>query len=230
MYDLLKQMNLMTPDDGDGAGAGGYADGAAATAAAEAIAATAKVAAANDGEDGKQGKGGAAESPKTTEPVVPETYDLKWTKFESPVSKEFIEGLAPGLKAANVGQEDAQALIDMFGDELEHQQAAKDAARDKEWAKACSTDEKYGGAKFVENAERAKNIVNRLFGEDFKTFLNETGLGNHPEMFVAMNIIADAVSEDRLGAPGNHGGKPTAEATRAEQLRAMYPTMHSGDG
>lgn len=219
----LKQMTLMAPDDGAG---GGGADDAAATAAAEASAAAAKVAGGDGSKGGEAGKGGAAESPKTTEPVIPEAYALKWTKSGTDVDADFIEKLAPGLKAAKVTQATAQELIDLFEDQSQAQKEAADEARDKEWAKACSTDEKFGGEKFKENAERARNIVNRLFGEDFKTFLNETGLGNHPEMFRAMNIIADAVAEDRLGAPGAAGGgKLTPEAAAEAALREEYPTM-----
>jgi hypothetical protein len=57
--------------------------------------------------------------------------------------------------------------------------------------------EKYGD-KYEENIVKAQRVVKTLGGDEFVSYLEETGLGNDPRMVDAMVRFAGLVSEDTL--------------------------------
>ena len=66
------------------------------------------------------------------------------------------------------------------------------------WAKTIETDPIVGGSKFKANVDYANQVVNKFGGEDFKKLLNESGYGNHPELFKVFAKIGEAMKNDEF--------------------------------
>lgn len=90
------------------------------------------------------------------------------------------------------------------------------------WQTSAKTDAEIGGANFDATLISAKNVIGAYGNEAFKTFLNTTGLGNHPEMIRLLSKVAKAVGEDKLLAGGAGAGQGNAQKTAGEVL---YPNQ-----
>ena len=79
-----------------------------------------------------------------------------------------------------------------------------------EWAERSQSDEEFGGESFESNIEVAKSALNAFGTDPFKQLLQESGLGNHPEVIRFMYRAGKAISEDSyvgnsLGANAKSG-------------------------
>lgn len=96
--------------------------------------------------------------------------------------------------------------------------SAKQAA---EWSNLAKTDKEFGGAFFDANLVTAKKVIESLAPPAFKQYLNDTGLGNHPEMIRLMLKIHKLVGEDKLIASGAGAGQ--GEVKSAAEV--IYPNQ-----
>jgi len=93
----------------------------------------------------------------------------------------------------------------------EKQQAQMEEIRN-EWAESAKTDKEFGGDKLPESLMSAKKALEAFGTPELKTLLNESGLGNHPDVIRFMVRAGKAISEDGFvsGARGA-AGSPTAQ-------------------
>ncbi|MGL5734205.1 MAG: hypothetical protein ACRCYS_04990 [Beijerinckiaceae bacterium] len=136
---------------------------------------------------------------------VPEAYALKAPEGRS-LDAEAVKLFEPIFKKLTLTNDGAQSLVDAapaFVDHIAQQvqngMTAQVVETRKAWATEAQNDKEIGGANF----EQSKAACGRMFdkfgwadGGAFRTFLNETGLGSHPEMIRAMVKIAAATGED----------------------------------
>lgn len=153
---------------------------------------------------------------------VPEKYDFE-TDDDSPLSDAALDKIAQYAKEQGLSQEAAQKLVDIQEDNMKQLKEAqveelKTAAEG--WKSAAEADKEIGGDEFGKNCELAKRVVDRFGTEDFKQTLNETGLGNHPELLRFVSRIGREVSEDTLVLPGSQN-------TKAERT---YEDLFYGEG
>jgi hypothetical protein len=175
----------------------------------------------------------------TTKPVTEPTGDV--TK---PVVKDEVKAvtygdfkLPEGFKSEDIGeavtlakdlgltQEQAQKLIDYETKQVEEAKKA-DAEKKKSyeegkqkmrqtWYDQVIKDKEIGGDKFKE----ALPIINKarvaFATPELTSFLETTGLGNHPELVKLFYQIGKRISEDKIHMGGNEGGK---QKTQAEKL------------
>lgn len=135
----------------------------------------------------------AAEAAKT-----PVEYELKvpeGVKLEG----EALDSLKAFAKERGLSQEDAQALTDMGVKQAQAFQAqlvehGKQVA--EQWTTATKTDKEFGGDKLGENLAIAKQALDTFGSKELKTLLNDSGLGNHPEIIRAFYRAGKAISED----------------------------------
>lgn len=97
--------------------------------------------------------------------------------------------------------------------------AAKDQV--SKWETAAKTDPEIGGDKFDANIVAAKSVLGKFGNEAFTKYLNETGLGSHPEMIRMMIKIAKEFGEDKLLAGGAGAGQAQAKST----AEVLYPNQ-----
>lgn len=147
--------------------------------------------------------------------VVPEKYDLKPPE-QSHLDAKDLERIAADAKARGLSQEEAQKLLERDNGIL-----ASYAERQKEqfaqtrttWVEAIKTDKELGGDKLSKNMELAKRALDRFGSQSFKDALNETGLGDHPELVRVFYRIGKLMANDSTVLGGDHAGakKSTAE-------------------
>lgn len=161
---------------------------------------------------------------------VPETYEFNMPEGME-LDEKAAETFTPVLKELGVTQAQADKLTEAFAgwisDAAEQGQQAREAAATEmaeNWVQEMKADETYGGDQYEANLAVARQVVEKIGGESFKNALDETGLGNHPEVFrflMKVNEVAP-VTEDAPGS-GRAGGRNGADVPAYERL---YPNMN----
>lgn len=195
--------------DTDAAGSESSADAtpasdATATAAAETDTATTEGSGTQaDGKGGdtgadtgdSEGEGGASAD------GAPEQY----SEFATPEGYNLDEAAHAAFqetaKTLNLTQEQAQQLIDYDAKRtLEGTDTATKQWNDTldGWKADLKNDEVMGGAKHEENLGLANKAIDAFGTPELRTFLDESGLGSHPELLKAFHKAGSAISEDQL--------------------------------
>lgn len=187
----------------------------------------------DDGKGGKAGKDGdgAADAP-------PEAYDLKLMVKDaegndSPVEMDaaLVEAATPILKEVGLNNDQANKLVGLvpqIQSRLIEQQADDHSALKAQWAKDVQADKEIGGKNWTETEALAAKALDH-FGapsekdaegnetNPFRVLLNETGLGNHPEMVRMFRKIGAAVGEDSTVRGDG------AAVHKVDRLEVLYP-------
>lgn len=149
-------------------------------------------------------------------PVVPETYI-----FTAPEGKEYdpqvLESFSSAAKEAGLTQDAAQKLVDKMAPALAARQADQVQAIHKGWTDASTADKEFGGEKLAENLGVARKALDNFGSPELSKLLDDTGLGNHPEVIRLLYRAGKAISEDKFVA-GSAG--PSA----SNPLDVLYPT------
>lgn len=172
-------------------------------------------------------KAEAAEAAKTAEPKVgaPEVYE----DFKLPDNFKANEAVLTEFKAVakelGLTQEAAQKLV-----EFQTSQSVKSAQAvttemqahvertATEWAATAKADPEYGGEKFAENMGLASAALKAFGNPELKTLLNESRLGNHPELVRFMVKAGKAISQDGFVSGRAGTGTPKDAAS------TLYPS------
>ena len=159
-------------------------------------------------------------------PVAPEKYELKLPEG-SKLDASHLERIAADAKARGLSQEDAQAEVERNSKAQEafaKQQDEQVKVYLEKLATEAKADKEIGGEAFVKNSELAKRVVDRFGTEEFKKALNDSGLGNHPELIRVFHRIGKIMSEDQLVLPGTQQKsekKPAAEVLYGETTKSV---------
>jgi hypothetical protein len=115
------------------------------------------------------------------------------------LKSEAVDELKATAKEFGLTQEQAQRIADLgvkqaqgFAAQLVEQQKSLTA----QWAEETTTDKEIGGDKLSENLGVAKKALDSFGTPALKTLLNQSGLGNHPEVVRFMVKAGKAISED----------------------------------
>lgn len=158
----------------------------------------------------------AAAKPVEYEFKLPEGVEFKG---------ELLNELKTTAKELGLTQEQAQRVADLgarqaqgFAAQLVEQQKTLTA----EWAEQTTTDKEIGGDKLPENLAVAKKALDAFGTPELKTLLNQSGLGNHPDVVRFMVKAGKAISEDGKLITGS-----AAQANRAAQPieNRLYPNQ-----
>jgi hypothetical protein len=155
----------------------------------------------------------AATEEKTGEPVE-YTFDLPEGVTMADDTLEGLKSLAGDLK---LDQDGANKVKDLGVQMLQKWEAAQSEALEamkSDWAASAKSDAEIGGAKFDENIAGARSAMEKFATPELKSFLEESGLGNHPEMIRMFWKLNNQISDDAL-VSGNPAPTPK---TRAEVL------------
>lgn len=155
--------------------------------------------------------------PKPTEPVVPESYELKMpdgVQLDSAAAEEFT-AIAKELK---LDQAAAQKLADI-GAKMATRQAEAHAQLVETWTEQVKTDKEIGGDNLDQNLGIARKAIDTFGSPELKALLNSTGLGNHPEVVKLAFKVGKAISEDRFVT-----GSPKGAET--DMAKKLFPNMN----
>jgi hypothetical protein len=183
---------------------------------------TADAASADEAADQPEGEAGEGEK------VVPEAYELTVSDgFE--LDAAAIEAATPVFQELGLSNDQAQKLIPIaeqfaqsITDRLNQQIIGAVTAERAAWLEEAKSDAEIGGDKWdgtLVTAAKALDTLGFTKGSPFRNLLNESGLGNHPEMIRAFAKVGRALSEDNDFI--RSGQVATGARTAAETL---YPS------
>lgn len=148
------------------------------------------------------------------ESEVPEKYD-----FKPPEGMEFDEETinlyAEAAKEAGLSQEKADIILGKIAPHLAQQQIKAVEKASSEWEAASRADPEFGGDKLNENLSVAAKAIEQFATPELKTLLNESRLGNNPEVIRLFYRVGKAISED--GFVSATGAPQTSDA------RSLFP-------
>jgi hypothetical protein len=161
--------------------------------------------------------------------VVPAVEPAKAEPIEVklPEGVEADPTLIEALKGAAKDSKGAQALLDTYvaaqAKAVEQQKTAWEQTQ-KTWVESLKTDKDFGGAQFDANLQTARKAVTRFGSPELKAFLDESGLGNHPEIVRTFARIGKAIAEDSIAGVT---APPPGQKSEEDLLRALYPNTPS---
>lgn len=162
-----------------------------------------------------------AAAPKPGENTDPATQVPDKYEFTVPEGMELdtaavgqFEAIAKELK---LPQATAQKLVDLHAQTVKAQAEAH-ARTVSEWADAVKTDKDIGGDKLAENLAAGRKVLDTFGTPALRTYLDATGLGNHPELVRLMAKIGKGLSEDTFVKGGN-------ASSATDPASVMFPSM-----
>ena len=168
--------------------------------------------------DGKSGQNDATKGAQG----APESYE-----FKPPEGHEFdqkVLGVYKDVaKELNLSQDAAQKILEKMTPAMQAQRMEQMSQIKTEWAGKASADPEYGGENLQQNLGLARKALDAFGTPELRSLLNESGLGNHPEVIRFMYRSGKAISGDRFvgGSQGNKG-KPQSQSDYANSL---YPSQ-----
>lgn len=160
-------------------------------------------------------------------PIVPEKYELKLPEG-SLLDPSTIEKISAYAKEKGLSNEAAQEALERESEAVaSHHEAQMKQVEDIRagWVKDCETDKEIGGENFKQNVELASRLLEKV-NPAIKPLLNESGLGNHPEIVrtVVRLVKMTGFSEDQFINPG--AKTSGVETNGPDDIAAkMYPSM-----
>ena len=101
--------------------------------------------------------------------------------------------------------------------------AVQKAAHDKlvtEWTDAAKTDKEFGGDKLNENLAVAKKALETFGTPELTKLLNDTGLGNNPEVIRMLFRAGTKISQGSFVQ-----GSQAPQSQNANAANKLYPDM-----
>ena len=165
----------------------------------------------------------ATEEPaKEKEEAKPEPLKLKAPRGVE-LDEKVLDAYTKAAEAAKLDPKVAQELVDVVvpalaARQLEQMQAVQDA-----WTEESKADKEFGGDKLNENLAIANKAITDLGTPELRTLLDETGIGNHPEVIRFVFRAGKAISEDNAVVDGEKGVARTEPRTFDEVAAALFP-------
>lgn len=145
---------------------------------------------------------------------APEQYEA----FKAPegvaLDEKVMGEFANAARELNLPQDAAQKMVDKMAPLMAQRQAEQLSAMRTEWETKSKTDAEFGGDKLEASMVQANKAMNAFATDEFRTLLNETGLGNHPEWVRFMVRAGKAISEDKIVKGGAEPSSPKSLAER----------------
>lgn len=152
---------------------------------------------------------------------APEKYEFTAQEGQS-FDTQVIEQFSEIAKELNLPQEAAQKVLDKMAPVIQSRQQEQFQAVREDWANQARSDKEFGGDKLPENLGLAQKAMVQFGSAEFKTLLNQTGMGNHPEVIRFMVRAGKAISEDRIVTGGN-GASTQSDARSLYAKSNMNP-------
>ena len=153
---------------------------------------------------------------------APEAYDDFTAPDGIELDTEVLDDFKATAKELNLPQEAAQRVVDLgiaLIQKASDANATLIAEAQQGWITASKTDPEFGGDKLNESLALSRKGLEAVGTPELTKLLDESGLGNHPEVIRAFVKVGKAYSED--GFVSGNGG----EARSDSAAKRMYPSM-----
>lgn len=154
----------------------------------------------------------AEEAAKAT--GAPEKYEAFKAPEGTTLDTKVMDEFSAAARELNLPQDAAQKMVDKMAPLMAQRQAEQLSAMRTEWETKSKTDAEFGGDKLEASMVQANKAMNAFATDEFRTLLNETGLGNHPEWVRFMVRAGKAISEDKIVKGGAEPSSPKSLAER----------------
>lgn len=164
--------------------------------------------------DGAEGTGDEAKTEtKPTERAAPEAYEFKAPEGVT-LDKDAMGEFEAAARELNMPQAEAQALLERVAPKLaasmQTQQAQAVEAASAEWRASVEADPELGGTKLPETLASAGRFLENFGSPALRQLLNDSRLGNHPEVVRALAKAGAALGSDSRFVGGKAPGAPTS--------------------
>ena len=150
---------------------------------------------------------------------APEEYEVFEIPEDFSFNDETLSDYHEFAKENNLTQDQAQRGVDMVA-KMKQAEMAQWVEQQRSWVEEAKSDADYGGDKFDENISVAVKARDSFGTPAFNEMLDQSGLGNHPEMIRFLYTVGKAISEDKVVVGG-------ANATQKTRESVLYPSMQS---
>lgn len=166
-----------------------------------------------DQDTDKKSEDGKADKDKDGAPA-------EYSEFKVPdgleVDADALKDFTPVMQELKATQEQAQAAVDIASKMVEKtlkSQADAWADRVADWTKTAEEDKEIGGKDYDKHILLARSAMRQIGGRPLVLALEETGVGNHPELIRVFYRLGLAIGEDNLdfGGQSEGGNKTIAE-------------------
>lgn len=181
-----------------------------------------------DGNGGGDGGGGGDTAPENTLLGAPEgDYEIGGLPEGTTIDKEVLDAIVPVAKEIGLSNEGMSKLAGVYAEQVLPHVAAQvvskiesDIATTRtQWAEELrasvegeTPDPVYAGAKLADVTRIAAKAIDRFGGEEFRAYLDETGLGNHPAMLKLAFQAGSKIAEDTGFERGGTTSRPKTAA------------------
>ena len=117
-----------------------------------------------------------------------------------------LKTFTPQFRDLGLSNSEVQRLLDAHA---KHEKSKRDA-----WFEATLADKEIGGKNFESAKANAVRVVSEFATPEFINLMDQTGIGDHPEVIRLCARIGDALPAKKTG-PG--------EVSKAEAAKKLYP-------
>jgi hypothetical protein len=159
-------------------------------------------------------------------PTEFDKYDIQMGE-ESIVKEDFFNAFKQEAYDNKMLPDQAQKMFDFFSNRTKNAVDEQQASQQEESANRLNGLKEEWGDAFDQNVFKAKAAVNEFGGEDLKAYLNESGLGNDPNLIKAFAKIGDSfLKEDNF----SEAGKPAYAMSPSEAMEKANGIMGDLNG
>ena len=135
---------------------------------------------------------------ETSKEGAPENYEFNTQVADAPdeLDPEVLTAFGEVAKDLDLSQDAAQKVLDKVAPVIQARQAKAIEETKVDWANQSKSDQEFGGESLTDNLNVAKASLDTFGTDALKSLLQETGLGNHPEVIRFMYRAGKAISED----------------------------------
>lgn len=174
-----------------------------------------------DGEQQQQAGEKGTESDKGKPEGAPDKYEFQAGEGRQ-FDDEVIGAFSEVAKELNLSNESAQKVLDKVAPVLESRREAQVAEARAQWAADSKADKEFGGDKLQENLAVAKKARDAFATPALVELLDQSGLGDHPEVIRFFVKAGKAISEDNF-VGGGQGSTQPATAQKLYSASNMNP-------
>jgi hypothetical protein len=151
---------------------------------------------------------------------APEKYD----EFVAPEGTELGSAVMTDFESAarelNLSQDAAQTMLNKVLPSMKASYEGQIETAKTTWAEASTADSEFGGDQLNQNVATAKKALDAYGSDNLRGLLNQTGLGNHPEVIRMLWKVGQTLSED-----GVVNGVP-APAKEMDTAKRLFPNQN----
>ena len=158
---------------------------------------------------------------------APENYEFAASE-EYQADSQVLDVFKDAAKDLNLSNEAAQKLVDKMAPKIAQRQVEQIQAVQQEWAATAKADKEFGGEMLAENLSVAKKALDAFGTPELSALLNQSGLGNHPEVIRMMYRAGKAISADSYVGPSQGSGAAKSQPKdMAGYASALYSNQQS---